>query len=105
MKKVEYEINVEGIEFTSVVYETTKQKDILDVLDEMIENSESYGWSYTFEDSSFYIEYKDGTTYEASECGEYGVYKKGNISRIIYINDNDTQVYGEYEVNEYGNVA
>ena len=26
MKKVEYEINIEGIEFKSVVYETKKQR-------------------------------------------------------------------------------
>ena len=105
MKKVEYEINVEGIEFTSIVYETKKQKDILDILDEMIENAEYYGWEYIFEDASFYIEYSDGTTYEAVEFGEYGTYKKRGIKRIIYVNANDTQVYGEYEVNEYGNVA
>lgn len=105
MKKVEYEINNEGIEFESVVYETKKQKDILDILDDMIENAREYGWSYTFEDDHFYIEYIDGTTYEAGECGEYGTYKKRNIKRIIYVNANDTWVYGDYEVNEYGNVA
>lgn len=104
MEKVEYEINMNGIEFTSVVYETHRQKDILDVLDEMIENSEQFGWEYIFEDSHFSIEYTDGTTYEAGECGEYGTYKKRGIKRIIYINSNDTQVYGTYEVNEYGNV-
>lgn len=105
MKKVEYNINVEGLEFTSLVYETNRQKDILDILDEMIENAEYYGWAYTFEDSSFYIEYTDGTTYTAHECGEYGNYKKKNIERIVYVNANDTQVYGSYEMNEYGNVA
>ena len=105
MKKVEYEINIEGIELKSVVYETKKQKDILDVLDEMIENAKEYGWAYIFEDVQFCIEYTDGTTYEACACGEYGVYKKRNIKRIIYVNAYDTQVYGDYEVNEYGNVA
>ena len=105
MKKVEYEINIEGIELKSVVYETKKQKDILDVLDEMLENAREYGWEYTFEDDQFYIEYTDGTKYEAGEYGEYGTYKKRNIKRIIYVNANDTQVYGDYEVNEYGNVA
>ena len=105
MKKVEYEINIEGIELTSIVYETKKQKDILDILDEMIENAKYYGWAYTFEDAHFSIEYTDGTSYEASECGEYGTYKKRGIERIIYVNANDTQVYGEYEVNEYGNVS
>ena len=80
MKRVEYDINVKGIEFKSLVIETNRQKDILDILDEMLENAETFGWSYVFEDDSFYIEYTDGTTYEALQ-------------------------YGEYEVNEYGNVA
>lgn len=104
MKKVEYKINEEGFEFTSIVYETKRQKDILDILDEMLENAEYFGWAYIFEDSSFSIEYADGTTYNATECIEEGVYKKRNIKRIIYVNANDTQVYGEYGVNEYGNV-
>ena len=104
MKKVEYDIK--DMDFKSIVYETKRQKDILDVLDELIENAEisEYGWIYIFEDESFYIEYTDGTTYEANWSGEYGVYKKRGIKRIIYINPNDTQVYGEYNVNQYGNV-
>ena len=35
----------------------------------------------------------------------YGIYEKKGIVRIIYVNANDTQVYGRYEVNEYGNVS
>ena len=103
MKKILY--NIKDMEEKSIVYETKRQKDILDVLDDMIENAEQFGWSYIFENDSFYIEYVDGSTYEANECGEYGAYKKRNIERIIYVNANDTQIYGEYEVNEYGNVG
>lgn len=103
MKKVEYDIK--DLDLKSIVYEIKRQKDILDVLDELIENADFYGWDYTFEDESFYIEYTDGTTYEANCCGECGVYKKRGIKRIIYVNANDTQVYGEYSVNEYGNVS
>ena len=55
--------------------------------------------------SRFYIEYKDGTTYEANEDGDYGKYSKRNIVKIIYENENDTMVYGAYEVNEYGIVS
>lgn len=97
--------DIKDFEEKSIVYETKRQKDILDVLDEMIENAEIFGWAYIFEDDSFYIEYKDGKTYEANECGEWGTYKKKSIERIIYVNANDTQVYGKYEVNEYGNVS
>lgn len=103
MKKIEYEIK--DLDMKATVWETNRQKDILDVLDEMIENAEQFGWAYIFEDNSFYIEYTDDTTYEANECGEYGTYKKKGIKRIIYNNANDTQVYGSYEVNEYGNVS
>lgn len=88
----------------AIVFETSRQKDILDVLDEMLENAKDLGWGNIFEDSSFYIQYRNNKTYEASSCGEYGEYKKKGIERIIYVNPNDTQVYGHYEVNEYGNV-
>lgn len=97
--------DIKGMEEKSIVYEIKRQKDILDVLDEMIENAKQYGWAYIFEDDSFYIEYTDGTTYNAHECGEYGTYKKKGIAKIIWVNANDTQVYGDYEVNEWGNVS
>lgn len=97
--------NIKDIDEKSIVFETKRQKDILDILDEMLENAETLGFSYIFEDDSFYIEYTDGKTYEANWCGEYGTYKKKGIARIIYVNANDTQVFGEYEVNEYGNVS
>ena len=92
----------------SVVYETRRQKDILDILDildEILENADQFGWNYVFEDKSFYIEYIKGTIYEANENGECGVYKKKGIRRIIYTSANDTQVFGDYTVNEYGNVG
>lgn len=89
----------------SIVYETKRQKDILNTLDEFLENAEVFGWEHIFQDDSFYIEYTDGTTYSANFMGECGVYKKKGIERIIYTNCSDTQVYGDYEVNEYGNVS
>lgn len=100
MIKREYETGIEDIK--SIVYETNRQKDITDILDEMIENAEEYGWGYTFADDSFYIEYADGTTYEAGEMTDEGNYKKRNIIKMIYTNANDTVVYGDYKVNEYG---
>lgn len=103
MIKKEYEIK--DFDEKSIVYETKRQKDILDVLDEMLENAELFGWSYIFENDSFYIEYTDGKTYEANEHTDCGTYKKKGIKRIIYSNANDTQVFGEYEVNEYGIVS
>ena len=86
----------------SVVWEIKRQKDILDILDEMLENAKTFGWHYIFEDDSFFIEYKDGKTYGVNEYGAEGKYKKKGIKRIIYVNSNDTQVYGKYEVDDYG---
>lgn len=103
MKKKLYDIK--DMEEKSIVWETKRQKDILDILDEKIENAEEFGWFYIFSDDNFYIEYNDGTTYEAGSNGEYGTYKKKGIARIIYTNANDTQVFGTYEVNEYGIVS
>ena len=104
MKRAMYDVSFDGIDHSSVVWETSRQRDILDVLDEMLENAEIYGWDYIFSDVSFYIEYADGTTYEANGGGEYGVYKRRGIKRMIYENPYDTQVYGPYTVNEYGYV-
>lgn len=93
---------IKDTDIKSIVWETKRQKDILDILNEMIENAEMFGWKYVFQYESFYIEYKDGKTYEANEYGEYGTYNKKNIARIIYVNVNDTWVFGHYEVNEDG---
>lgn len=75
MVKKEYPIKGFN-DLKSTVYETKRQKDILDILDEMLENAEIYGWSYIFEDNNFYIEYTNKLTYKANACGEYGTYKK-----------------------------
>ncbi len=92
----------EDIDDYVIVWETHRQKDILDILDELLENSKTLGWNYCFEDDTFYIEYKDGTTYYAGQFDEDGEYRKKGIAKIVYTNANDTQVFGKYEVNEYG---
>lgn len=86
MIKKEYPIK--DFEEMSIVWETKRQKDILDILDEMLENAQKFGWFYIFADDNFYIEYTDGSTYEAGSCGEYGLIKKlrkmkNNIFRAI----------------------
>ena len=105
-KIVEYDIK-DFDDIKSVVVETKRQKDILEILDEKIENVRDYcyEWKKIFEDDTFRIEYNDGTMYEADSLGEEGVYKKKGIKRIIYINPMDTWVFGDYEINEYGNVS
>ena len=39
MMKVIYDVNVDGLCYTSIVHETKRQKDILDVLDCLFDNS------------------------------------------------------------------
>lgn len=105
-KVVEYDIK--GCDdIKSIVIETKRQKDILEILDERLENVRDYGyeWKKIFKDDTFRIEYNNGTMYQADELGEEGVYKKKGIKRIIYINPMDTQVFGDYEVNEYGSIS
>lgn len=87
------------------IFECTRQKEILETLNELLENAQQFGLEYIFDDNSFYIEYADGSTYDISACGAYGRYKKRGIKRIIYNNANDTMVYGNYEINEYGCVS
>lgn len=102
MTKKEYFI--EDVEMYSTVYEFDTQKEILAILDELLENAKDFG-EYVFEDEHFSILYNDGTTYDRLEGQEDGTYKKKNIKAIIYENANDTWVYGAYEVNEYGVVT
>lgn len=102
---IKKEYSIKDFDEKAIVWEAKRQKDILEILDEALENVEEFGWEHIFQDDSFYIEYADGTTYTADFMGECGIYKKKGIERIIYTNCTDTQVYGDYEVNEYGNVS
>lgn len=88
------------LDTTVIVYK--KQKPILDILDDMLENDrENPEWD-VFQDDSFFIQYKDGSTFSVDASGTSGRYKKNGIEGIYYSNAGDTQVYGEYEMNEYG---
>jgi hypothetical protein len=101
---IKKEYFIEDIEMYSTVYEFKTQKEILEVLDEQLENAEVFG-EKVFEDEHFSILYNDGSIYERMEDIEDGTYKKKNIKAIVYTNCNDTWVYGQYEVNEYGVVT
>lgn len=101
---VKKEYLIKDIETHITVWECKKQKEILDVLDELLENAEVLG-EQVFSDEAIHILYKDGTTYDRLEGIEDGIYKKKNIKAIIYDNPGDTWAYGNYEVNEYGVVT
>ena len=109
MKKKEYLIK--GFDdLKIVVLESKIQKEILEILDELLENEKLWIEGDThidnpFKDEAFHILYKDGSTYDKLDGIEDGIYKKKNIKAIIYDNPYDTWVYGEYKVNEYGVVT
>ena len=107
MKKKEYYIKDVDVYIT--VWESRTQKEILEVLDELLENEKEWlagaNLDNPFEDEAFHILYNDGTTYDKLDGIEDGVYKKKNIRAIVYDNPCDTWVYGDYEVNEYGVVT
>ena len=104
---IKKEYSIKDDEETSVVFETKRQKDILSILDEMLEIEKLFPNSNIFEDDFFYIEYTDGTSFVKSEFIEDGIYRyrKKGIQKIVYTNSADTWVYGQYQVNEYGIVS
>ena len=104
------------------VYECKRQKDILDLLDDCLENEKLWlarkelisnqfenvfrGYISTpFEDDAFHILYTDGSTYDKLDGIEDGIYKKKNIKAIVYDSADGTRVYGAYTVNDYGIVS
>lgn len=110
--KKEYPITaIEGLDINITVWECKTQKEILDYLDEALENEEIWLSGENphvcnpFEDDAFYILYNDGAVYIKLDGVEEGVYKKKNIKAIVWNNPEDTMVYGDYEVNEYGVVT
>ena len=103
MTKREYRID--ELDISVDVWETKRQKDLLDVLDELLENDDLHPENNVFEDTAFFIKYKDGTYYSNVDGDTEGVYKKRNIVGIHYSNPMDSQVYGAYEVNEWGCVT
>ena len=103
MKKKEYPIK--DLDMNITVWETKRQKDLLDILDELLENDILFPKSKVFEDIAFFIQYSDGSYYSNVDGDTEGVYKKKGIKGIHYSNPVDSQVYGKYEVNEYGSVT
>lgn len=102
MTKKEYRI--EDLDVSITVWETKKQKDLLDILDELLENAKVFTHN-VFEDMAFFIQYNDGSYYSNVDGDIEGTYKKKGIKGIHYSNPEDSQVYGAYEVNEYGCVT
>ena len=80
MLKKEY--RVENLDISVTVWETKRQKDLLDVLDELLENDKLHPENNVFEDMAFFISYKDGSYYSNIDGDAQGIYKKKSI---IYI--------------------
>jgi hypothetical protein len=65
MKMKEYEIK--DIDIKVTVWESKTQKEILDVLDELLENDKEHPEWNVFSDEAIHILYNDGTTYDKLE--------------------------------------
>ena len=98
------EYRIEELDINITVWETKRQKDLLDILDKLLENAKLLDYN-AFEDIAFFIQYNDGTYYSNVDGDVEGTYKKKNIKSIHYSNPADSQVYGPYSVNEYGCVT
>jgi len=94
--------NIKDMDLDTTVIVYKRQKPILDILDDMLENDKEHPEWDVFENDSFFIQYKDGSTFSVDASGSFGKYKKNGIEGICYSNAGDTQFYGEYEMNEYG---
>lgn len=103
MKKAERVFLIEDIDSTITVEIMSKQKDIIDCMDEYIENIE-YDW-FDASDESFSILYKDGTFDYVDEEYDGHKVKRNNIQSIIDNNPCTYAVYGDFEINEYGVVT
>lgn len=103
MKVAERKFRIEDIDCVSIVEVVNKQKDILDVVDEFIENLQ-----YDFfdpSDDSFAILYKDGTMDFIDACYDGHKVRRNNIVSMVYNNACSAVVYGGFEINEYGVVT
>lgn len=83
------------------VWDETR-KNLLDYLDVYVENL-SYDW---FDGSydSFLILYKDGSSDYIDEEYDGHKIKRQHIASIVYSNPEDYQVFGNFEIGEYGSV-
>lgn len=86
------------------VNEVKRQKDILDVLNAQLKDSEYESIRCISKGHAFKILYKDGTTYAINNYFEIGTYRKRSIVGILYVTIGEYRVYGDYTVDEFGNV-
>lgn len=85
-----------------VLIECKHQKDILYLIDYLVDNFEEFGCPYNI---SVQIVYADGSEFRISDgFGMFGKYRKKNIHTIIYkriyMNGYDIMVYGQYRLSE-----
>ena len=104
MKIKERTFLIKDIDCEVIVEVMSKQKDILSILEEYIENLD-FDW-FDGSDDSFDILYRDGTSAHISETFYEGEkIKRNNIVSIIHNNPCTYTVYGPFKINEYGVVT
>ena len=103
MKIKERVFKIEDIDCECIVEVVSKQKDILDLVDEYVENLQ-YDW-FNGSDDSFHIVYKDGTETFIDENYDGRKVKRKNIVSMVCNNPCTAIVYGDFEINEYGVVT
>lgn len=90
---------IEDIDCPTIVEVAKTQKEIFEIMDELIENNKEYN---TLKDECFTILYKDGTELVVNEEYDDFKVKKKNIKSIVYNNAETTVVYGFFKMNEFG---
>lgn len=100
MKVGERIFRIEDVQCEIIIEIVNRQKDILDLIDEYIENLPYYFFDGT--DDTFQIIYKDGTTEYIDDGYDGHKIRRNNIVSMINNNPCTTVVYGGFEINEYG---
>ena len=103
MKIKERTFKIEDIDCEVVVEVVSRQKDILDYMDEYIENMD-YDW-FDASDDCYMILYKDGTSEYISEDFDGHKIKRNGIMSIVNNNPCTSVVYGKFAINECGVVT
>ena len=101
MKVEERRFWIEDVECEIIIEVMNRQKDIFEIMDELLDYME-YDKNYTMEDDCFEIIYKDGTIDLIDEFYDGHKIKRNNILSMCNINSGTAVVYGNFAINEHG---
>ena len=101
MKVKERRFWIEDVECEIIIEVMSRQKDILDIMFDMIESMQDVN-CYGMKDDCFEIIYKDGTIDIIDEFYDGHKIRRNNIISICNNNSATAMVYGNFSINEYG---